>query len=52
MVKKVHRLNVDDNRYSRHEVKELLIGRGLSERKKMLMNRERAIWDGVVYGFE
>ena len=59
LVKRVHRVNVEGNRGRvrsqkrwRDEVKDLLLGRGLSEREGMTLVRDRNSWAGVVHKVE
>ena len=56
MVKRVVRACVEVNRRRGRqqrrwmdEVRDLLIGRGLSEKKEMLLARDREVWGGIVY---
>ena len=51
LVKRVYRANVEDNRVKgrpqgrwRNKVKDLLLGRGLSERERMMLARDRDAW--------
>ena len=59
MVKRVYKANVEGNRGRgrpqrrwRDEVKDLLLGRGLSEREGMMLARDRDAWGGMVYRLE
>ena len=59
LVKRVHRVNVEGNRGRvrsqkrwRDEVKDLLLGRGLSEREGMMLARDRDAWGRMVYRSE
>ena len=56
LVKRVNHANVEGNRGKgrpqkrwRDEVKDLLLGRGLSEREGMMLARDRDAWGGMVY---
>ena len=59
MVKRVYQENVEDNRGRgrlqrrwRDEMKDLLLGRGLSERAGMMLARDRDAWGGMEYKLE
>ena len=58
LVKKVYRANVKVNRKRGrpqrrwNEIKDLLLGRGLSEREGMMLARDREASDGMVYRLE
>ena len=56
LVKRVYQANVEGNRGRRRpqrrwwdEIKDLLLGRGLSEREGMMLAREGDTWGGMVY---
>ena len=55
MVKKAYSANVEGNRGRRgtaekkeDKVKDLLLGRGLSERERMRLARDRNVWVGMI----
>ena len=56
LVKKVYRGNVEGNkgmgRRWRNEVKDLLLERGLSKRRGMMITGDRDAWGGMVYRSE
>ena len=59
LVKRVYRANMEGNRGKgelqkrwRVEVKDLLLGRRLSETEGMMLARDRDAWDGMVYRSE
>ena len=59
LVKRVYRANVDGNRGRgrpqrrwKVDVKDLLLGRGLSEREGMMLTRDRDAWGEMVYILE
>ena len=59
MVKRVYRANVENNRGRgkpqrrwRDEVKELMMGRWLSEREVMMLARDREAWGRMLHGLE
>ena len=59
LVKRVYQGNVKGNRGRwrphrrwRNEVKDLLLGRGLSEREGIILVRDRDAWGGMAYRLE
>ena len=59
MVKRLYRADLEGKRGRgrpqrrwRDEVRDLLLGRGLSERKGMILARDRDAWGGMVYRSE
>ena len=59
LIKGVYQANVEGKRGRwrpqrrwRNEVKDLLLGRGLSEREGMMLARDRDVWGGMVYRIE